>query len=235
MLTFVFILLAYLLGSIPFGLIVGRLTKGVDVREHGSGNIGFTNVYRVAGPVPGFIVLAVDAGKGFLAVRLPQLVHTDPAKVPSDAWVVVACALVVILGHNWSVFLGFTGGKGIATGLGSVLAFTPGVALGVLAVWGVLVAATRYVSLGSVVSVALYPPAVAIVYPGNVAYLAFGVVGASAVIFKHRSNLRRLMEGTESRIGRGGARGATTGREDARRLEASPPDPDRAQGGGIDG
>jgi glycerol-3-phosphate acyltransferase PlsY len=221
-LTFAFILAAYLLGSIPFGLIAGRLAKGVDVREHGSGNIGFTNVYRVAGPVPGFIVLALDAGKGFLAVRLPQLVYTDPARVPADAWVVVACALVVILGHNWSIFLGFTGGKGIATGLGSVLAFTPGVALGVLAVWGVIVVATRYISLGSVVSVALYPPAVAIVYPGNTAYLAFGVVGASAVIFKHRSNLRRLMEGTERRVGGGRTAQDAPGPEQA----------DRSEGGG---
>jgi glycerol-3-phosphate acyltransferase PlsY len=223
-LTFGFILLAYLLGSIPFGLVVGRLAKGVDVREHGSGNIGFTNVYRVAGPYAGFTVLALDAGKGFLAVRLPQLIYTDPVRVPADAWVVVACALVVILGHNWSIFLGFTGGKGIATGLGSVLAFTPGVALGVLAVWGVVVAATRYVSLGSVVAVGLYPPAVAIVYSGNIAYLVFGLVGASAVIFKHRSNLRRLMEGTERRVGRSRVAKDSAGADDPEHVEGGGPD-----------
>ena len=208
---------AYFLGSIPFAQVLGRL-KGVDLRVAGTGNVGAGNLTKTAGIAWGLTAGVLDGLKGLI----PVLIAKEMGLGPGAAGL---AGLAAVIGHNWSIFLGFTGGKGIATGLGSVLAFTPGVALGVLAVWGVLVAATRYVSLGSVVSVALYPPAVAIVYPGNIAYLAFGLVGASAVIFKHRSNLRRLMDGTERRVGGSRAAPDATG----------PGDADQAEGGGDRG
>lgn len=194
---------AFLLGSVPFGLVVGRIWRGVDVRQHGSGNIGFTNVYRVVGPGPGFVVLALDLAKGAAAVLAARAFFPSPQTDAAHGWVVVGCAFAVIAGHNWSVFLGLKGGKGVAAGAGALLAFVPELFLVLLLVWGVVLGTTRYVSLASVSASALFPVLVLLVYPRNIPYLAFAVVGAAAVVFQHRGNIGRLIAGTERRVGEG--------------------------------
>jgi len=185
--------LSYLLGSLPFGYLVGRL-RGVDITAHGSGNIGATNALRILGPVPALIVLAGDAGKGVLAVWLGQTF--GPPEAP------LLAALAVLAGHGWSVFLGFRGGKMIATSLGVLIMLSPAVTAGAAAVWILAVALTRYVSLGSILAAAATPVLFAVLgFPPS--YILFAVMIAGAVIYKHRSNIARLRSGTEPKLGRG--------------------------------
>jgi acyl phosphate:glycerol-3-phosphate acyltransferase len=207
-LSLALVALAYLLGSIPVGLTVGRVSRGVDIRKEGSGNIGFTNAVRVLGPRLGVLVFALDFSKGLLAAGLARLLL--PVVVPglaspdsggAAAWAIVACGVAVVAGHNWSAFEHFTGGKGVATGVGAVFAFSPMVGAALLLIWGGTVAATRYVSVGSMVATVSLTPIVLLVWPGNVPYLAFALVGAAVVVFQHRSNLRRLAAGEERRLG----------------------------------
>ncbi|MDI6709510.1 MAG: glycerol-3-phosphate 1-O-acyltransferase PlsY [Thermoanaerobacterales bacterium] len=183
---------SYLLGSLPFGYLVGRL-RGVDITAHGSGNIGATNALRTLGPVPALIVLAGDMGKGVLAVWLGQAF--GPPAAP------LLAALAVLAGHGWSIFLGFRGGKMIATSLGVLLMLSPQVTAGAAAVWAIVVALTRYVSLGSILAAVAVPVLFAALgFPPG--YIVFAGVIAATVIYKHRSNIARLRAGTESRLGR---------------------------------
>jgi acyl phosphate:glycerol-3-phosphate acyltransferase len=182
---------AYLLGSLSPSLLLGRLFKGIDLREHGSGNLGATNAFRVLGRGWGILVLAADLLKGFVPVLLARLL-TDP-------WPTVIVALCAIAGHNYSIFLRGRGGKGVATGAGTVLAMMPLVLAVQLATWGVVLLASGYVSLASVVATAIFPLLAA--FTGQpLAYLVFSVAGAAVVLWAHRSNLRRLAGGTERRL-----------------------------------
>lgn len=190
--SLVVIVLSYLIGGVPTGLVLVRLLKGEDIRKHGSGNIGTVNVLRVAGPATAAAVLVVDILKGLVPVLLAARVTTAP-------WVIVACGLAAIAGHNWSVFLGFRGGKGIATSFGVLLALSPVAAFAAAAVWIVVVAATRYASLGSILGVGAVPFVLwRLGQPP--AYVVFGVVAAIFAIYRHRANIRRLVAGTELRI-----------------------------------
>ncbi|SRR5579884_29005 len=186
------IVLSYLIGAVPTGLVVVRLLKGEDIRRHGSGNIGTVNVLRVAGPATAAAVLAVDILKGLVPVLLA-------ARLTASPWIVVACALAAIAGHNWSVFLGFQGGKGIATSYGVLLGLAWPAALVAAAVWIVVVAITRYASLGSLLGVASVPLTLWWLH-GPTAYVAFGVIAALFAIYRHRGNIQRLVTGTELRI-----------------------------------
>lgn len=186
------VILSYFLGSIPFGYLVGKFWKGVDVRRRGSGNIGATNVLRVLGPGPALVVLAGDVGKGALSVYLGQ----GAAGTVGAA----ACGIAAAVGGAWSVFLRFGGGKGMGVGSGIVLASMPLVALVLAPIWVVLVALTRYVSLGSVVISALAPPvACALGMSGEYILLAAAVGGIALV--KHSSNIKRLIAGQERKLG----------------------------------
>lgn len=186
------VVLSYCLGSIPFGYLVGKVWKGVDVRRRGSGNIGATNVLRVLGPGPALVVLAGDVGKGALSVYLGQ----GAAGTVGAA----ACGIAAAVGGAWSVFLCFGGGKGMGVGSGIVLASMPLVALVLAPIWVVLVALTRYVSLGSVVISALAPlVAYALGMPREYILLAAAVGGIALV--KHGSNIRRLVAGRERKLG----------------------------------
>jgi len=191
---------AYLLGSIPFGYLIVKMGRGSDVRGAGSGNIGATNVTRVAGKVAGLATLALDAGKGYLAVWLAMRWSHGNIR-----WM-MAAGVAVVLGHTFSCWLRFRGGKGVATGLGVFLAIAWQAVLATLLVWLVVVAFWRYVSLGSVVAAAALPILVYLFYaPGHAPPLAvsFGSVAvAIIVIFKHRENIARLIAGTESRLRR---------------------------------
>ncbi|MBM3450699.1 MAG: glycerol-3-phosphate 1-O-acyltransferase PlsY [Armatimonadetes bacterium] len=183
---------SYLLGSIPSGLWLVRTLRGVDVRDHGSRNIGVANVYRVAGPAVGALVLAADAWKGGLPVLIARWLFPDPG------WAVLA-GLVAIAGHNWSIFLGFRGGKGIATSFGVLLALSPLAALVAAAVWIVTVAATKYASLGSLLGLLSLPVTMA-ARGAPAEHFGFALIAIVFGFYQHRANILRLLSGTENRI-----------------------------------
>lgn len=186
---------SYLLGCIPFGLLVGKWWKGIDIRQFGSGNIGASNVWRTLGPAAAVVVFVLDTAKGGAAVVVTRLVGVN---VP-PTWVMVA-ALCCIAGHNWSVFLRFQGGRGVATALGALLATTPVVGLTGFGLWIVFVALTRYISVASIIATISIPVHMAL-RPSDRAYLPFGLLAAVFVLIRHRANIRRLLRGVEYKIG----------------------------------
>ena len=185
--------LAYLVGAIPVGYLVGRAFGIGDIRRHGSGTIGATNVLRTAGKLPAVLTLVGDVVKGALAVALGGFTS-------GDGRATAACAVAAIIGNCWSVFLGFRGGKGVATGLGAFLALVPWAVLPAALVWLVVTATFRYVSLASVTSAVCVPlGALALGYPR--AAVVACVFGAAIVIARHHENIGRLTAGTERRLG----------------------------------
>lgn len=189
---------AYLLGSIPFGVLISR-ARGVDIRRLGSGNIGFSNVLRTLGPRPAAIVLLADVAKGALPVLAGRPLLVRWGLADPDLWV-LALALAPIAGHSFSVFLGFQGGRAVATTLGVLLAMAWPAALLGLGVWVLLVATTRYISVGSMAGAAAVP--IYLAWAGvRWEWLAFWCAIAALVIFRHVPNLQRLLAGTEARIG----------------------------------
>ena len=185
-------IIAYLLGSVPNGLLLCRAIWHIDIREHGSRNIGATNVYRTLGKGPGALVFALDFLKGFLAVYIAMLLVGTPLSM-------VLGGIAAILGHSASVFLRFKGGKGVATGLGVIAMLMPAVTGVVFFAWLVIVLITRYVSLGSIVGAALVP-VLAFFLGCPTEYTVFGVLAAVLVIVRHHTNITRLLNGTESKI-----------------------------------
>ena len=186
---------AYLVGAIPTSWIVARLVRGIDLREHGSGNLGATNAYRVLGWKPALPIFASDILKGWFPTAFFHLWDGRP----SPDWA-LAFGAAAIVGHVWSVWVGFRGGKGVATSAGALLALAP-VAAGIgFAVWAAIVFWTGYVSLGSIVAAVLVPILVVVLDgPGPVLWLTMAL--AAFVTLAHRSNIRRLMAGTENRFG----------------------------------
>ncbi|MCG3148502.1 MAG: Glycerol-3-phosphate acyltransferase [Verrucomicrobiae bacterium] len=182
---------AYLLGSIPTGYLWAK-AKGIDIRTVGSGNIGATNVMRALGKGPGIMVLVIDALKGFLPVFFAPRIFEGGSHLQ------ILCCVGVIAGHNWTCWLNFKGGKGIATSAGALLAMLPGPFGCVLAVWAGVFAVSRYVSLASIVAAAVLPVATwfwqrdLVWFTGLIAVVA---------IWKHKSNIQRLRAGTENRVG----------------------------------
>jgi acyl phosphate:glycerol-3-phosphate acyltransferase len=201
---------AYLLAATPTGYLAGRLLKGVDLREHGSGSTGATNVLRTLGKGPGAVVLMVDVLKGAGAVLFARWFYPWFSTLPSvtaplDAqaslpWAVCLAGLAAMFGHSRSIWLGFTGGKSVAAGLGVLLAMAWPVALGGLAVFGVVLAVFRMVSLGSILAALT---AIALVWglEQPLAYRLLVTAGGLYVVALHRANLQRLLAGTEPRLG----------------------------------
>ena len=194
----------YLLGSFPSGLIVSRM-RGIDIREHGSGNIGATNVLRVLGKKWGYFVFGLDVLKGFAAVWIAFAI--GPAlgpKVVRPDLVGIAGGLACILGHMFSVWLRFRGGKGVATSAGVLLGLMPLAVVSVFAVWLILFQFTRYVSVASI-GAALALPVFVMLYLRldlltGVSLLPFSILIAGAVVWRHRSNMKRLFQGKEQRF-----------------------------------
>ena len=188
---------AFVLGSIPTGYLVAR-AKGVDIRQHGSGNIGATNVFRTLGKPLGVLVFFADALKGFGAVWLASRFGD------ASAWTGIVAAVAAIAGHNYTPWLGFKGGKGIATSAGVLLALMPWAVLAIAVVWVVVFKVSRYVSLASISAAAALPVAVGALWyagcGGNGPLLGFAVVISALAIWRHRSNIERLRAGTESRF-----------------------------------
>jgi glycerol-3-phosphate acyltransferase PlsY len=197
------VLLAYLIGAIPFGILAGRLAGGVDLRQHGSRRTGTTNALRTLGLPWAIAVLVLDVAKGAVAVLLAQsLYQAGPPGSPD--WVAAAAGAAAVIGHNWSVFIGFTGGRGVATSAGGLLIISPWTLAVIAPLMAIVVWQTRFVSLGSVVAAAAAPAVTAVLAATGVvgwAAVAYALVAGLLVIGSHGDNLRRLRDGTERRIG----------------------------------
>ncbi len=187
------VIIAYLMGSISFGYIFCKGLKGGDIREIGSGSTGATNISRVLGFGPALLIFILDALKGISALYLTQVFTDSP-------YLVILAGIAVVAGHNWPVFFGFRGGRGIATSLGVLIGISPLVVLGLLLVGAFVIAVTRYVSLGSVMG-ALSLPLLMWYFGLEVPYIVFGSFMTVMALVRHIPNLKRLREGKESKIG----------------------------------
>jgi acyl phosphate:glycerol-3-phosphate acyltransferase len=203
------LLAAYLLGSIPTGYLLGKWLKGVDIRTQGSGSTGATNVLRTLGKGPGIAVLLIDVLKGAAAIALIQFVYQSGfswlSSAPSDPaqwfpWMVVLSGLAAVFGHSKSVWLGFSGGKSVAAGLGILLALNWQVGLMTFAVFGLVLAVFRMVSLSSICG-AIAVPLLMLGLHLPLAYVLLGLVGGLYVVWLHRANMQRIFAGTEPRLG----------------------------------
>ena len=194
--------LGYLLGSVPFGLLAGRLARGIDIRQFGSGRTGFTNVLRTVGWRWGAIVLLADLAKGAVPVVIARVLSDEP-------YVQTVAGLAAAVGHDWPLFAGFQGGRGVATSYGAALAMSPIAAAAIMPVGIGLVAVTRIMSLMSVgmapvVAVVFVVLAATGLHPW--AYAVYALVAAAMVVWLHQENIQRLLAGTEPRLGEGGTR-----------------------------
>jgi glycerol-3-phosphate acyltransferase PlsY len=212
--------IGYLIGSIPVGLIVGRVTRGIDVREYGSGVTGATNVIRTSGMKAGIVVIIADIAKGIVPVyiglglaRLADIDGTD-----NQAWVAAASAFAAVCGHIWPVFAEFRGGRAIATGFGAALAMNPLASIALIPVAALVVVATRTMSVMSITMTPLLAVVFILLAAFDVspwAYAAYASAAAALIVYKHRPNIERLLAGTEPKIGRGGDRRASADEERA--------------------
>lgn len=190
------ILTAYLIGSVPTGYIIVKLATGEDIRTIGSGSTGATNVKRVMGKKWFFITLLLDALKGALPVVLAKIFaasFTDIGLLP------VLAAIAVILGHSKSIFLKFTGGKSVASGVGTILALNWIVGLIIAVIWGTITYTSKYVSLGSIIALAL-SPFLMWAFKAPAAYIVYCALGAIYIIWLHRTNIQRLIKGEENKV-----------------------------------
>ncbi|HHX50230.1 MAG TPA: glycerol-3-phosphate 1-O-acyltransferase PlsY [Clostridia bacterium] len=185
------VILGYVLGSVPIGFLVAHYWGHIDIRHYGSGNIGTTNVFRTLGFYPGSIVLIGDIGKGVIAVLLGKWLGGEQAAL--------LAGLAAILGHSWSIFLSFKGGRGVATGAGVFLALTPKVILIAALIWILVIAITGYVSLGSIIAAGSLPILMLIFRESSI-LLFFACIAVFFVIYRHRPNIKRLLEGTEHKF-----------------------------------
>ena len=193
------IIAAYLLGSVPTGYIFGRIVKNVDIREHGSGNVGATNVFRTVGKVPGLMVLVLDFMKGLLAVTVIPLCLRNISPSGMKFYVYILLGSAAIAGHIWTVFLGFKGGKGVATTAGVMTGLSPGIFLACLLIWIIVFVIWRYVSLASIVT-AMSLPVFAVLFNKDIFFILFCSAFCLVGVHSHRSNIRRLIQGREKKI-----------------------------------
>lgn len=190
---------AYILGSVPFGLVIGRVFYRVDIREYGSGNIGATNCYRTLGVAAGVSVLLADLLKGFIPVTIAKFVlESSPELVPIIS---VMAGLSAIIGHSYSIFMKLAGGKGMSTAAGLIIALWPWATPLLVGLWIIIVALTRYVSLASIITAVALPVAVAVLYP-KTEYIIFSVAVCLVIVYRHRSNIARLVAGKELKVGK---------------------------------
>ena len=191
-------MIAYLIGGIPFGLLIGRLVKGIDVRQHGSGNLGATNVFRVVGKKWGIFVLLLDAFKGYAACALPVLLAFS-----LNPYALLGLGVAAILGHVFPVWLGFKGGKGVATSLGVFLALIPVPTLWTFALWILLFLIFRIISLASLAAACAFPAVIFFTLRSQSyfpAYFGIALCLAAFIFYTHRANLKRLLHGEEKTL-----------------------------------
>ncbi|HMA60775.1 MAG TPA: glycerol-3-phosphate 1-O-acyltransferase PlsY [Halanaerobiales bacterium] len=192
-LVFIF---AYLLGATPNGYIFGMKFAGKDIRNYGSGNVGATNVARVAGYKVGLLVAILDIAKGYVAVLMAQYLLLPEYSMGF----VFAAVLLAVIGHNWSIFLSFNGGKGVATSVGIILRLFPYSLLVLFIVWIIMIIITKMVSVGSILGAISLPFSVALIYSTDTSYLIFSTIITLLIIFSHRSNIKRLINGNENKM-----------------------------------
>ncbi len=201
-------IMAYLLGAIPFALIVSKKMAGIDIAKHGSGNIGGTNAYRVLGRKAGVIAIVLDLAKAFTAVMAARYIIGDSVFVVVGIpitwqWGQVLAALMVMVGHNWSVYVKFRGGKGVATYFGSWFAMWPAAALFAAVILILTLLRSRYMSLGSLLAAAgvlVLFIILTVAYDFPFIYLVYSMIAAGLIFYQHRANINRLMRGTELRL-----------------------------------
>ncbi|MBL7156688.1 MAG: glycerol-3-phosphate 1-O-acyltransferase PlsY [Candidatus Omnitrophica bacterium] len=195
------LLLAYIIGSIPIGFIFGKVLKKIDIREHGSGNVGATNIFRVVGKVPGIIVLIIDMLKGAVCVAfLPEIFFNNTIGIifgPELYKILIGIA--VISGHVWTIFLKFKGGKGVATTAGVLVILTPKALAGSAIVWGAVFAAFKIVSIASIAASILLP-VFSVIFYRSIYLVLFTVLLSIVGTYKHKSNIKRLLRGEEKRL-----------------------------------
>ncbi|WDH81250.1 glycerol-3-phosphate 1-O-acyltransferase PlsY [Paenibacillus urinalis] len=194
------VIVSYLLGSVSFSFLFGKLMKGIDIRDHGSGNAGATNTLRTLGKGPAILVLALDIAKGIAAVWIGKWLGGD------SAWVPALCGISAIVGHNWPVFFRFRGGKGIATAIGvlATLCFLPALYAGIIAILSIFI--TRYVSLGSLIFVFLTPLFLLILlYPWPLFWSS--LIICIFAFWRHRTNIAKLIQGKENKLGSSSSKG----------------------------
>lgn len=187
------LIIAYLIGSIPTGYIVVKLLKGEDIRKIGSGSTGATNVKRVLGKGWFFGVMLMDAFKGAFPVLLAR--HFDG----TTGILAVLAAIAVLIGHSKSIFLGFTGGKSVASGVGTIIALCWQAGLLIALIWGIITYISRYVSLGSIIALCL-SPVLMYLFHKPIAYVVYCAIGAIYIVYLHRENIKRLIAGNENKV-----------------------------------
>lgn len=190
--------IAYLVGSIPTGYIIVKAFTGQDIRQVGSGSTGATNVKRVMGKKWFFIVMLLDALKGAIPVLIAKSFLQIPSAKLAGITAVVS-AIFVLIGHSKSIFLGFTGGKSVASGVGTILALSFPVGLCIAVIWGIITYISRYVSLGSMIALAV-SPLLMYLFKQPLSYVCYCVIGAIYVIYLHRENIKRLINGNENKV-----------------------------------
>lgn len=188
----IIIVVSYVVGSIPSGLLLGKYIWHVDLRQHGSRNIGATNAWRTLGKFPGFLIFVADLCKGMFGVYLGMM-------LADTAIAMILGGIMAIVGHSASIFLKLKGGKGVATGLGVLVMLMPSVSAIVFVAWLIIVLISKYVSLGSIIAAALVP-ILALIMGKPYEFVIFGVLAAVFVIYRHKSNIDRLLSGTENKI-----------------------------------
>ncbi|MBN1559435.1 glycerol-3-phosphate 1-O-acyltransferase PlsY [candidate division KSB1 bacterium] len=201
----VIVVLSYLIGSFPTSIIVGKILKGIDIREHGSGNAGGTNVFRVLGAGPGIFVMLFDALKGFIATFWVSRIVID--SMPDIGMIMIVAGVSAMLGHIWTIFARFRGGKGVGTAAGMLAALFPTALLICLAVFFVVLLMSRIVSISSMAAAITLPITLSVFryvlhMPVQTSLYVFSFIAAALIIYTHRSNIKRLMNGTENKIGK---------------------------------
>ncbi|MBI4845419.1 MAG: glycerol-3-phosphate 1-O-acyltransferase PlsY [Candidatus Omnitrophica bacterium] len=191
-------MISYLLGAVPAAFLVGKLLKGIDIRQEGSGNVGATNALRVLGKGPGIVVLCFDIAKGVIAVTVFAIIFNRLDGVASE-FIKSCYGLAVVCGHIYNVFLGFKGGKGVATSAGVLLGIVPGAILIGVAVFLLILFLTKYVSLGSIFA-SILAPFYLLISRAHYSYVLMSAVFCVLIVSKHRENIKRLLSGREKRI-----------------------------------
>jgi len=192
---------AFLMGSIPFGLLFTK-GSGVDLRSTGSRNIGATNVLRSVGKVPAILTLLADGLKGVAPVFICKyLLSMNNSDIPAGELWMSAVGLAAVLGHMFSIFLGFNGGKGVATGIGVIIAYSPAVSVILIGIWTAVAVVSRYSSLAALIAVSSLP-LIYVIQGASAIKITFGIILTALIIFKHKTNIHNLMSGTETRIGK---------------------------------
>lgn len=199
---FMSLVIAYLIGSIPTAYIFGRILKGVDIREYGSGNVGATNVFRVVGKIPGIIALVLDILKGFVVIKFVPGIFPDifvGISPETQGGILILLGGAAVAGHMWTIFLRFKGGKGVATTAGVMAGLAPGIFAAALGVWIFIFVLWKYVSLASIIA-AISLPIFAVTAHKQITFIIFSTLLCMVGVYAHKDNIKRLLQGTEKKI-----------------------------------